>query len=146
MCIFGVPPNDPVEVFHRLYVELYHLVSFRPFVQKADVSRDPLYAPTVRKNRFLKFLDSTIGQTHMVENISFKGQKRLIFQCNLEYFDTLLVFGMCVVRQPQLIQHLRVILILSQCFVQILGTLIVFSKVVIALGAVFKEFYVGLFL
>jgi hypothetical protein len=67
--ILGVLLDNNVEIFHRFFVHLNHLVSFGSLVDVPNVRWNMLYAFAERKNTLLKFLNAAVSQSNVVVNI-----------------------------------------------------------------------------
>jgi len=79
----------------------------------------------------------------MVINISFIRDKGLVYKCGLKRSNTQFVVVVCVIRQAQTVENLRIVWGYLKCFVQVFDRPFELTEIVVTLSTVHEEFSVG---
>jgi hypothetical protein len=94
----------------------------------------------------LKLFLVAVSETNVIVDVSFIRSKRPVLKGRLKGLDTFLVLFKCVVGEAQEVEDPRVVVVNLQGRVQVLDTIRVQLKVVVALGTTHQKFNVGLIL
>lgn len=142
MGVLWIFAHHDFEVMHGLLMLLDHLVSFGTLVDVAEVGGDFLDAAGVREDRFFKFLETTVGQTEMIVDVSLVSHVWLSLERLLHRSDALLVLLEGEKGDALLVEDLRVPVINGKSPLQVIDCELILLHVEVALCSILQELYI----